>query len=95
MLIQARKLPAQSRSFEGYRPPMPQKKKKPDSEFHPEVRAIWHNAPNLTVCPKFRRKSADKVFAHIKQDKCERCLAVVRHLANEADLVSFLMSGMN
>jgi hypothetical protein len=71
------------------------RKKKPDLQFPPEIRAIWHAAPNLTLCPKFRRASADRVFEHIKQDRCERCLAVYRQLAKEADLISFLMSSRN
>jgi hypothetical protein len=71
------------------------RKKKPDFEFPAEIRAIWHAAPNLTLCPKYRRASADKVFEHIKQDKCERCLAVYRQLAKEADMIAFLMSGRN
>jgi hypothetical protein len=64
------------------------RKKKPDLEFPPAIRAIWHAAPNLTLCPKFRRASADKVFAHIKQDKCERWLAVYRQLDKESNLIS-------
>jgi hypothetical protein len=70
-------------------------RKKPDFEFSPAIRAIWHTAPTLTLCPKFRKASADKVFEHIKQDRCERCLAVVRQLQKEMDLISFLMSGRN
>jgi hypothetical protein len=64
-------------------------------EFLPEVRAIWHAAPNLTFCPKFRRASADKVLGHIKKDKCERCLAVYRQLDKESSLIVYLMSGRN
>jgi hypothetical protein len=71
------------------------RKKKPDSEFPPEIRAIWHAAPNLTLRPRFRRASADKVFAHIKQDKCERCLAVVRQLQHEMNLIIYLTRGRN
>ncbi len=71
------------------------RKKKPYFEFPPEVRAIWRTAPNLTLCPKFRRASADKVLEHIKKDKCERCLDVYRQLAKEADMISFLMSSRN
>jgi hypothetical protein len=71
------------------------RKKKPDFEFPPEIRAIWHTAPNLTLCPKFRKASADKVFAHIKQDKCERCVAVLRQLQKEMDLIIYLTSGRN
>jgi hypothetical protein len=63
------------------------RKKKPDFEFPSEIQAIWHTAPNLTFCPKFRRARVDKVLEHIKQDQCERCLAVYRQLAKEADMI--------
>jgi hypothetical protein len=33
----------------------------------------------------------DKVIAHIKKDKCERCLAVYRQLDEESRLIAFLM----
>jgi hypothetical protein len=69
--------------------------KKPAFEFPPEIQAIWHAAPNLTFCPKFRRAGADKVLEHIKKDKCERCLAVLRRLQKEMDLITFLRSSRN
>ena len=71
------------------------RKEKPKFEFPPEIRAIWHSAPNLTLCPKFRKVGAEKVLEHIKRDKCERCLAVYRQLAKEADMIAFLMNGRN
>ena len=71
------------------------RKKKPYFEFPPEIRAIWRTAPNLTLCPKFRRASADKVLEHIKQDRCERCLAVVRQLQHEMNLIIYLTNGRN
>ena len=71
------------------------RKKKPDFEFPPEIRAIWHAAPNLTFCPKFRRASADKVLEHIKKDKCERCLALLQQLQKEMDLIIYLTSSRN
>ena len=71
------------------------RKGKPDFEFPPEVRAIWHVASNLTLCPKFRRAGADKVLAHIKKEKCERCLAVYRQWQKESNLISYLKSSRN
>ena len=71
------------------------RKKKPAWEFPPEIRAILRNSPNLTLCPRFRRASADKVLAHIKKDKCERCLPVYRQLEVASNLVCFLMKGRN
>ncbi len=56
------------------------RKKKPEFEFSPEMLAVWKSAPQLTLCPKFRKAGVDKVVEHIKKDKCERCLAVYRQL---------------
>jgi len=55
-------------------------KKEPKFEWPPEIRAIWHASPNLTLCARFRRAGADKVEAHLRKDKCERCLAVYRQI---------------
>jgi hypothetical protein len=71
------------------------RKTKPGFEFPSEIRAIWHAAPNLTLCPKFRKAGADEVLEHIKRDKCERCLAVCRQLAKESDMIDFLRNSRN
>ena len=63
--------------------------------FPPEIRAIWHAAPNLTLCPKFHRASLDKLLTHIKSDKCKRCLAVYQQLDRESELICFLMNSRN
>jgi hypothetical protein len=52
------------------------RKTKAPWNFLPEIRAIWHAAPKLTLCPRFRRAGIDKLLAHIENDKCQRCLAV-------------------
>jgi len=71
------------------------RKKKPPFQFPPEIVAILRRSPNLTLCPKFRRAGIDKVFAHIRNDKCERCLAVWRQLDEESKLIAFLMRSRN
>jgi len=71
------------------------RKKKPTWDFPPEIRAIWHAAPNLTLCPKFRRRGLDEVLAHICNDKCERCREVYRQLNKECALICFLMRSRN
>ena len=70
-------------------------KKKPDWDFPPEIRAIWRTAPNLTPCPRFRRVSTDKFFAHLKKERCERCLAVWQQSEKESELIAFLMRNRN
>ena len=56
--------------------------------FPPEVQAVWHAAPNLTLCPKFRHRGFDQVLAHIKKDNCERCRAAWRQLNEKCALIS-------
>ena len=71
------------------------RKKKPEFKWPPEIEAIWRNSPQLTLCPKFRRAGVDKVVAHIRKDKCERCLAVWRQLESEWSLIRFLRRSRN
>jgi len=56
---------------------------------------VWLGAPNLALCPKFRKASADKVLEHIKEDKCGRCLAVFHQLDKESLLIGYLSRGRN
>jgi hypothetical protein len=39
--------------------------------------------------------SMEKLLAHIKDDQCERCLAVYRQLDKESSLICYLMQGKN
>jgi hypothetical protein len=71
------------------------RKTKAPWNFPPEIRAIWHAAPELRLCPKFRRASIEKLHEHIKDDNCERCLAVYRQLDEESELICFLMRNRN
>ena len=71
------------------------RKKKPEFHFPPEVLAVWHAAPNLTLCPKYRHRGFDEVLAHIKKDNCERCRAVYRQLNKECALIDILMRSRN
>ena len=75
--------------------PMP-RKKKPDVDFPPWIRAIWQDSPNLKPCrPKYGRVSMDKFTEHIKKDKCEQCLALHRQLDYESRLIAFLQRSKN
>jgi len=64
-------------------------------DFPQEVVAIWRNAPNLTVCPRYRCVGFDKLLAHIRNDKCERCFAVYQRLTNELNLIWLLRKSRN
>jgi hypothetical protein len=87
-------MPEETQSAPEFRKLLP-RKKNPTWNFPPEIRAIWRAAPKLTLCPRFRRAGTDKVLAHIKADKCERCRAVYRQLDKESELICFLMRSRN
>ena len=71
------------------------RKKRLKYDFPPEIRTVLCNSPNLQLCPKFRRASADKVIGHIRKDRCEQCLAVFCQLMDESDMICFLTRNKN
>ena len=72
------------------------RRKKPDWDFPPEVRARWRTAPNLKPCrPKFGKVGFDKFIEHIKKDKCKQCFLLYRQLNYESRLIAFLRQARN
>jgi hypothetical protein len=61
----------------------------------PEVLAVVRSSPNLEPCPKFRRVRVDKFFAHVKNDKCRVCLAFLRQLEHESNMIRLLAKSKN
>lgn len=61
----------------------------------PEVLAVLRSSPNLEPCPKFRRVRIDKFFAHVKNDKCKVCLAFLRQLEHESNMIRLLAKSKN
>jgi hypothetical protein len=72
--------------------PRPRKER---GDLSPEVRAVLRNSPNLEPCRKFRRVSATKFLAHVKEARCQRCIAFYEQLTWEMDLMQFLRDQRN
>ena len=71
---------------------MPKKKR---AGLSPEVLAVLRSSPNLEPCPKFRRVRIDKFFAHLRDDKCKVCLAFIRQLEHESNMIRSLARSKN
>jgi hypothetical protein len=71
---------------------MPKKKRAGPSA---EVLAVLRSSPNLEPCPKFRRVDIKKFFAHLRDDRCEVCLAFIRQLNHESNLICMLAGSKN
>lgn len=56
---------------------------------------MLRNSPNLEPCRKFRRVSATKFLAHVKEARCQRCIAFYEQLTWEMDLMQFLRDQRN
>ena len=69
--------------------------RKKQAGLSPEVLAVLRSSPNLEPCPKFRRVSIDKFFAHLKNDKCKVCLAFIRQLNHESNMIRLLARSKN
>ena len=69
--------------------------RKKQAGLSPEVLAVLRSSPNLEPCPKFRRVRIDKFFAHLKHDKCKVCLAFVRQLEHESNMIRLLARSKN
>ena len=72
--------------------PMPKKKRAGPSA---KVLAVLRSSPNLEPCPKFRRVDIKKFFAHLRDDRCEVCLAFIRQLNHESNLICMLAGSKN
>ena len=71
---------------------MPNKKR---AGLSPEVLAVLRSSPNLEPCQKFRRVSIRKFFAHLRDDRCEVCLAFIRQLEHESNMIRLLARSKN
>jgi len=57
--------------------------------------AVLRSSANLEPCQKFRRVKIDKFFAHLKNDKCKVCLAFIRQLDHESNMIRLLARSKN
>jgi len=70
-------------------------RKKKQAGLSPEVLAVLRSSPNLEPCRKFQRVRIDKFFAHLKNDKCKVCLAFIRQLDHESNMIRLLARSKN
>jgi len=71
---------------------MPKKKR---DLLSPEVRAVLRSSPILEPCLKGGRLPIEEFFEHLKNDKCELCLAFFRELQRESDMIDLLTGSKN
>jgi hypothetical protein len=51
------------------------RKKKPEYELPEEVRIVIECSPNLMPCKKFLHANIYRFADHMKNDKCQQCIA--------------------
>ncbi len=60
-----------------------------------EVLAVLRISPNLKPCRKFRKADIWRFMEHLKEGKCEQCLAFFRMLDEESRMMKFLRENRN
>jgi hypothetical protein len=70
-------------------------RKKPKLGLSPELRAVMRASRGVEPCRKFGKASIDRFDAHLKEGKCEQCIAFVRRWVRESEMVRFLESSRN
>jgi len=66
------------------------RKKKPEYELPEEVRIVIECSPNLMPCKKFLHANIYRFADHMKNDKCQQCIAFFRQANNELKTISLL-----
>jgi len=64
---------------------MPRKKR--NHNLPEEAVAVLRCSPNLEPCRRFRKVSAARFVEHLNEGKCERCLAFLRQLDKEQQIL--------
>jgi hypothetical protein len=59
------------------------RKKKPEWELPEEVRIVLQCSPNLMPCKRFRHANIYRFADHMKNDKCQQCIAFFRQADKE------------
>jgi hypothetical protein len=61
----------------------------------PERRALMRAARSIVPCRKFGKAGPDRFIAHLKEGKCEQCIAFMRRWTRESEMVRFLEESRN
>ena len=65
-------------------------RKKPQSELPEEIRIVLECSPNLVPCKKFRHANIYRFADHMKNDRCQQCLAFFRQSVKELKTMKLL-----
>jgi hypothetical protein len=65
-------------------------RKKQQWELSEEVRIVIECSPNLMPCKKFLHANIYRFADHMKNDKCQRCIAWFRQADKELNTISLL-----
>jgi hypothetical protein len=65
-------------------------RKKPCSGLPWEVLAVLECSPNLVLCKKFYHANTYRMADHLKEGKCEQCLAFYRQTEKELKTMRLL-----
>jgi hypothetical protein len=64
--------------------------KKQQWELLEEVRIVIECSPNLMPCKKFRHANIYRFADHMKNDRCQQCIAFFRQANNELKTIRLL-----
>ena len=65
-------------------------RKKKEWELPEEVRIVIECSPNLMPCKKFRHANIYRFADHMKNDKCQQCIAFFRQASKELKTIRLL-----
>jgi hypothetical protein len=66
------------------------RKKKPEWELPEEMRIVFECSPNLMPCKEFRHANIYRFADHMKNDKCQQCIAFFRQADKELKTMKLL-----
>jgi hypothetical protein len=66
------------------------RKKKPEYELPEEVRIVIECSPNLMPCKKFLHADIYRFADHMKNDKCQQCIAWFEQTDKELRTIQLL-----
>jgi hypothetical protein len=66
------------------------RKKKPEYELPEEVRIVNECSPNLMPCKKFLHANLYRFTDHMKNDKCQQCIAWYEQTEKELKTIQLL-----
>jgi len=66
------------------------KRKKQEWELPEEMRIVLECSPNLEPCKKFRHANIYRFADHMKNDKCQQCIAWFRQTDKELKTMKLL-----